>query len=84
MPRKRRGTISAAGEVGGCLWMVGSAHSDHYVLAKDIDSAIATYLAIPSVAAATSADASATTVKEVRWVSNCVFGLPYELSQGQS
>lgn len=76
MGRKKRETLSAAGEVGGCLWFVSSDHSERHVLAKSIDDAIATYHAIPDVAAARTKDPGDTEVVKVERVDRCVYGLP--------
>lgn len=79
MVRRKRVTVSSAVEVGGCLWHVSSTHSDHYVIAPDIESALATYRAIPEVAAGAAEKHDETTVREVRRCSFCVFALPVAL-----
>jgi hypothetical protein len=80
MGRRKRSTVSSANQVGGCLWHVASTHSDHYVVAPDIDSAIATYLAIPEVSQAASEDPDSTKVREVKRCALCVFALPMEMT----
>lgn len=82
MTRRKRFTVSSAVEVGGCLWHVSSTHSDHYVLAPDIEAALATYWAIPEVVAGAGEKPDETTVREVRRVAACVHALPVALDLG--
>lgn len=79
MARRKRHTVSSASEVGGCLWHVASTHSDHYVVAPDIEAAMATYRAIPEVAAAAPEE---TTLREVKRCATCVYAMPVAFDPG--
>ena len=78
--RKSRGSLTGSVAVGGCLWRVGSAHSEHYVIAKSAREAEDVYHGIPDVQKATAKDVDATTVLELRRVDTCVFAMPIDLS----
>ena len=78
--RKSRGSLTGAIAVGGCLWRIGSAHSQHHVIAKSAREAEDVYLAIPEVQKATQADEESTHVVDVRRVDLCVFAMPIDLS----
>lgn len=78
--RKKRGTLSAAVEVGGCLWFVSSDFSDRHVIAVGVEDAIAVYYAIPEVAAARAKGEDDTAVVKAERVDRCVWGLPIAMS----